>query len=201
MSAASARRLAEALLPRAPALRELLRCPRAQVFAGERMSESTQARRSRVAAKAALGLLLADVQLRLIQFVLQRLPDAARLIEMGTGLDPLEWIHAAGPNTGAHAIVVECETSAQRANVEAQLDTAGIPHSHPLTAQQWWDQIGRVQFPGATEATWEIAEAFAAFHSTQLGRLINGGASVDTFRSLITGRATQIQGLRLEVES
>jgi cell division septation protein DedD len=195
------RALATTALNAVPELRSQLHVGAYRLSSKGRWEETPASRRARRAAFVALGKHIARLQFKVVAWAINRLPNAPQLIEMGSGLDPLNWIHAAGPNTGQYAVVVECSSAAQQANVEAQLDSASIPHSHPLTAAQWWATSGSAQFPGATEATWEIAEAFAMQWSTQLGRLIGGAGQVADFLTVLKSVIQTRQAAVNEVDS
>lgn len=186
MSELSAIRVAESCLTGAPELAEVLNLRQmAASHAGVR-EETVASRLRRRRAKGALGRLLAQVQLRAARYVLRRLPNTAPLLELGVGLDPLRWVASAGGARGRFDVVVRCTSAGQRSTVEAQAESAGIPHSRaPVTPEVWWAQVGRDAFPGATEATWEIVEAYAAAIAPQLGRLLELAGSTDRLRTTI----------------
>ena len=185
-----AERIAAAHIPDNSVLAGVLETAVAQKGPHGVWTESREAREVRRVAMRAFGRFISRLITKLANKVLQRVPDTANLIEMGTGLDPLEWIHNAGPGTGTYDVIVQCTGETQRANVEAQLDSAGIAHTRPPpTALEWWNDTGSTQFPGATEATWEIAEAYADTQSDQLERAIQTAARADAFRTFVESMA------------
>jgi hypothetical protein len=156
------------------------------VDASGRCVESADSIRRRHRALRALGQLATELRLHAIRFVKDVLPDAATLLELGTGLDPLTWLHNAGGGGGKYWVIAQCSTAAQRTNVENQLTSAGIAKSRPpTTPADWWSTMGSAQFPGVTSATWAVLRAYAAIHSTQLVRIVDSLEKVAAFKGTI----------------
>ena len=171
-----------------PALRQAIERVQAAFLPDGSMGETPESRTERVSRIEALGRFIASIECRLVRKALSRLPDSATLLELGTGLDPLEWLFRLGgydpPVNGTsvgdrYAVVVQCSGATQRSNVEGQLDGLGLTHRRaPICPQEWWTTTGSAKFPGATKATWEICSAYAAEQSTQMERVVEGLADV-----------------------